>query len=367
MMAKQYDVAAYIWPAYQTDKRAEMFWPKGMGEWEVVMDNKPKFEGHLQPRKPLWGYVNENDPYVMEMEINAAVDHGVNVFIYDWYWYDGRPFLEGCLNDGFLKARNNQKMKFFLMWANHNVNVLWDKRRSDGIHTAENIWMATYDRHEFEKVCNRLIDKYFGISNYYRIDGKPVFMIYHLENLIEGLGGIEEMKDALLWLRKRTEEAGLGGIYLQCRFDKYMKPETLARAREIAACFDSTTNYNMDDCVNVDQDYMQAMGEMVKAWDDNVEKYGRPTYPQVSLGWDTNPRFTKFWPGITTNVTPEAVEYMMNQAKEYIDKHPEQAPLMTINSWNEWTETEYLQPDDLNGYAFLEAVKNVFLNQTAEK
>ena len=34
---------------------------------------------------------NEADPYVMEMEIAAAADHGVNVFIYDWYWYDGRP------------------------------------------------------------------------------------------------------------------------------------------------------------------------------------------------------------------------------------------------------------------------------------
>ena len=37
-------------------------------------------------RANLWGYVNEADPYVMEMEIQAAVDHGVNVFIYDWYW-----------------------------------------------------------------------------------------------------------------------------------------------------------------------------------------------------------------------------------------------------------------------------------------
>ena len=33
----------------------------------------------------------------MEMPIEAAVRHGVNVFIYDWYWYDNRPFLENCL------------------------------------------------------------------------------------------------------------------------------------------------------------------------------------------------------------------------------------------------------------------------------
>ena len=40
----------------------------------------------------------------MEMEIDAAVSHGVNVFIYDRYWYDRRPFLECCLDDGFLGA-----------------------------------------------------------------------------------------------------------------------------------------------------------------------------------------------------------------------------------------------------------------------
>ena len=104
-MKKQYDVAAYIWPAYTGDEpRTRIFWPEGMGEWQSVKAAQAKFPGHQWPRKPLWGYVNEADPYVMEMEIEAAVDHGVNVFIYDWYWYDRRPFLENCLNDGFLKA-----------------------------------------------------------------------------------------------------------------------------------------------------------------------------------------------------------------------------------------------------------------------
>ena len=113
---QKYDVAAYVWPSYTGDEpRTRIFWPKGMGEWETVMEAKPKFEGHLWPRRPLWGYVNEADPAVMEMQISQAVSHGVNVFIYDWYWYDGRPFLENCLNDGFLKARNCRDMRFYLM------------------------------------------------------------------------------------------------------------------------------------------------------------------------------------------------------------------------------------------------------------
>jgi hypothetical protein len=47
-------------------------------------------------------------------------------------------------------------------------------------------------------------------------------------------------------------------------------------------------------------------------------------------------------------------------AKSWVDVHPAQPPLITVNSWNEWTETSCLQPDDLNGYGFLEALKHVF-------
>ena len=50
-------------------------------------------------------------------------------------------------------------------------------------------------------------------------------------------------------------------------------------------------------------------------------------------------------------------------AKEYVDAHPEQAPLVTINSWNEWTETSYLLPDNVNGYGYLDAIKKVFKDE----
>lgn len=123
----------------------------------------------------------------MEMEIEAAADHGVNVFIYDWYWYDGRPFLENCLNDGFLKAKNRDRMKFYLMWANHDANSLWDKHLSQKQGTV--IWKGAVGREEFRRV----IDSYFRQPNYYRIDGTPVFQIYDLSNLAEGLSGLRRL------------------------------------------------------------------------------------------------------------------------------------------------------------------------------
>ncbi len=213
-MMKKYDVAAYIWPTYTGDEpRTRMFWPEGIGEWQSVKNSVKKFPEHNWPRKPLWGYVNEADPYVMEMQINAASDHGINVFIYDWYWYDQRPFLENCLNDGYLKARNNDRVKFYLMWANHNVHNLWDIRIS---HDSNNvIWDAAVDRKEFERIANRLIEKYFQHPSYYKIDNKPVFMIYDLQNLIKGLGGLEAAAQAIEWFRNRCVASGLSGLHLQ--------------------------------------------------------------------------------------------------------------------------------------------------------
>ena len=75
---------------------------------------------------------------------------------------------------------------------------------------------------------------------------------------------------------------------------------------------------------------------------------------------DNNPRFHGFRPGIVKNATPEEIEKALRSAKKFVDTHDLPAPLITVNSWNEWTETSYLEPDDLYGYGYLEAIKRVF-------
>ena len=72
-------------------------------------------------------------------------------------------------------------------------------------------------------------------------------------------------------------------------------------------------------------------------------------------------RFQTFRPGVMRDCTPDAIEAALRAAREYVDAHPGQPPLVTLNSWNEWTETSFLQPDDLYGYGYLDAVRRVFL------
>ena len=361
----KYDIAAYIWPAYTGDEpRTHMFWPDGCGEWQTVKAMQPCFPGHAWPRKPLWGYVNEADPYVMEMEINAAADHGVNVFIYDWYWFDGRPFLEQCLNNGFLKARNNHRMKFFLMWANHTATTMWDKRIAD---TNIPIWTGAVDRKTFETIAHRAIDNYFSHPSYYKIDGKPVYLLFDVENLVSGLGGVAQTRDALEWFRRETVKAGFPGLelHLTIRSRQYMarmldeKTDIFTFINDTG--FDGVTHYQFFDFADMGRPYEQILEDVKREW-DYIDSYIKaPYYPQVSLGWDANPRYNILHPDICVDNTPEAVQKGFELAKAYLDAHPERkAPLVTVNSWNEWTEGSYLHPDDRNGYGYLESIHSVF-------
>lgn len=363
---QKYDVAAYIWPSYTGDEiRSRIFWDEGIGEWQTVKNAVSKFPGHTWPRKPLWGYVNEADPFIMEMQINAAADHGVNVFIYDWYWYDDRPFLENCLNDGYLKAKNNDRVQFYLMWANHDATTLWDIRNSSANTT---IWQGAVNERQFDYICDRLINNYFLHPSYYKINGEPVFMIYEIENLIKGLGGIKETCRKFDEFKDKCVKAGLGGLHLQmCQWGDRMlnilghgQMSTADLIKNVG--FKSLTNYQFCHFLNIDRDYNEIVSDALVQWKRFDELYDVPYFPHISLGWDNNPRFKEFRPGIVKNNTPENIEEALKHAKNYIDTHNLPVPLTVINSWNEWTETSYLLPDDLYGYGYLEAVRKVFLD-----
>ena len=364
---RKYDVAAFLYPAYAADDpRLTPFWPKGIGEWETVMSVQERWPGHYWKREPVWGYINEADPAVMEMEINQAVKHGVNVFIFDWYWYDGRPFMETTLNNGFLQAENRNDMQFYLMWANHDVLNLSDTRLYD-CKEDNVIWRGQVDREEFEKICKRNIEKYFKQPNYYKIDGKPVFMIYEIKVLIDGLGGFEAAADALNWFTEETKKAGFPGLDLQhttwapnLDYSGLDGNKTFEPGNDFVnkLGFDSMTHYQFAHFNWMDDEYENIVKNAIKEWKKLDKEFDVPYYPHVSIGWDNSPRTRES--AVSRNNTPEEFQKALQAAKDFLDARPELHPLITINSWNEWTETSYLQPDDVYGYGYLEAVHNVF-------
>jgi len=365
---KHYDIAAYIWPAYTGDEpRTRIFWPDGEGEWQTVRKADAKFPGHPWPRKPLMGYEDEADLQVMERQIDLAVSHGVNVFAYDWYWFDGRPFLENCLNDGFLKAKNQHKMKFYLMWANHDANHLWDRRLSDVVGNTV-IWRGKIDPSDFYVIGKRWLDQYFTLPNYYKVDGKPLIAIYDLNNFVSSFGSVEKTNEMMHWLNEEAKSYGLPGVHFQLIYwnqhatnlsgvDGGKKDENLA----FSLPFESISHYQFVHFTDVDREYLEARKDVLKEWERIDREVPVPYYAHVSLGWDNNPRFLELKPNILRENTPENIEMMLRDAKAHALAH--HAPLVTINSWNEWTEGSYLLPDDRFGYGYLEAIRRVFVEE----
>jgi hypothetical protein len=354
---RKYDVAAYIWPSCHHDERfGDMLWPEGTGEWEIIKKGTPRFPGHYQPKQPLWGYEPDDDPQVMEKWIDAATGHGVNVFIFDWYWFDEGPFLESSINNGFLKAGNNEKMKFYLMWANHDVRRnYWNVHRYK--EDTSQLWDGAVDLENFKIIVDRVITQYFSKPNYYRIDDKPVFSIFSIRNLIEGLGGLEQSAEALEYFREETKKAGFPGLHIQ--MIAFGAPgKTLLDQFEMLGV-NSITKYNWGGPHH--EDYMIWASESMerrRLWDSALSV---PYFPNASIGWDDTPRFPHKTARdmVHYNKSTESFAAYLQKAREYCDEHPEQPGLITVFSWNEWIEGGYLLPDMKFGWGYLDAVKEV--------
>jgi hypothetical protein len=190
-----------------------------------------------------------------------------------------------------------------------------------------------------------------------------------MNNFVSGLGGVEPAVEAMEWLRSEARAAGLDGVHFQfVRWNGKKQSitgvdgKTLETTPELIEKmgFDSLTHYQFVHFVNVTRDYCEIIPDVVKEWGVIERSYKIPYYPHVSIGWDNNPRFKQFKDRITVNNTPENFEKALREAKAFADRQG--VSLITVNSWNEWTETSYLEPDNVNGYGYLEAIRRVFRN-----
>ena len=121
--AKDIEVMAVYYPHWHKyPKGMEWFgekWDWSEAEWAFVKDPVVRFPGQIN-FKPFGGYYSGSDPKDVATEIALASNAGIDVFLYDYYWYDGEKTQEEAIEQGFLKAKNRDKMKFALMWCYHD-------------------------------------------------------------------------------------------------------------------------------------------------------------------------------------------------------------------------------------------------------
>lgn len=369
-------IAAYYFPNYHRDARNEKIHGQGWTEWNLVRDAKPRFRGHLQPNLPSWGFEDEADPVVMARKIDAAASHGLDAFIFDWYWYEDGPFLQRALDEGFLGASNNDQLKFALMWANHDWLDIHPLKRSLALNNdARLLYSGAIGEAAFERLINQCLNKYFRHPSYWLINGCPYFSIYELTKLMAGLGGLATTRKMLDRFRQRVRQAGFPDLHLNAVVwgNPILPGETSpADDKEVveALGFDSVTSYvwihHFPPKVFPSVDYTVIRDAYFNHWTEASEKFKCPYYPNVTMGWDSSPRTVQseiydnlgypFMYRIENN-TPANFKEALAMTRDRLSKQNLPHPFITINAWNEWTEGSYLEPDLINGKSYLEAIR----------
>ena len=300
----------------------------------------------------------------------------MSAFIFDWYWYDDGPFLQSALEKGYMGAKNRDDLKFAIMWANHDWFDIHPAKLSSPpkLQFPGRVTLET-----FRSITDHVVNTYFKTPSYWTVDGCPYFSIYELFNFVTSMGGVAGAAHAIAEFRQKTKAAGFRDLHFNAVTWGVKLLPGQTEVSDLKALLeqlqvDSTTSYvwlHHAKLPNFPTTQYSAMAWTYEAYRDTAsEKLGKPYFPNVSMGWDSSPRACQsdiyiekdypFLPVVQGN-TPENFGKALRSAKDFLDRSPElKQKIVTVNSWNEWTEGSYLEPDTLNRYAYLDQIRNVF-------
>jgi Glycosyltransferase WbsX len=346
-------VAAYVYPGWHPIPERDQSFHPGFTEWELVYGCRPRFDGHAQPRLPAWGRYDDRDSSEVGRRVTLAAEHGVDAFVYGFFWCRGKRVFQSALDEGFLQSPEGRSFPFAVMWANRMPRRVLPVARAD-VAVIDPERLVPSDVEDFVTLIQYLGERYFARENYLRVDGRPYFSIFDSSFFVRELGldgAAEAIRRARAWLHK----SGIGDFFLAA-----IEPASdhLPRVRELG--FDCVTNYVLlpEWKGDFQQDYATAAARRADEWSRFARVSGLPYFPSVSPGWDASPRGADFgperprkypwWP-VVVGEHPDKFRAALGRAFDF------GAPLTMVASWNEWSEGHYLEPDERYGLDWLKA------------
>ncbi|MBP5671196.1 MAG: glycoside hydrolase family 99-like domain-containing protein [Victivallales bacterium] len=320
-----YEIGALYFPGW--DNRAN-------GGWQRVFARCPE-------RKPILGWYDEANPECVDWQIKWLVENGIQYLLVDWYWSKGQIGLEHWIR-AFKKAKYRKYMKWAMMWANHNA---------PGSHSEEDMVAVT----------KYWIDNYFNMPEYYKIDGKPVVMMWSVANMDRDLADKGGAARLIEIAQETARAAGLPGIH----FSAMKWPEANVTEKMIQSLkdkgFESTSIYHYMWHGNLAEDNSRFPFELVAVTNKDLWKRWHevgilPYFMNLSTGWDDRP-----WNDHLEiyGRTPELFQIICKDAKEFADKTNHKKQIL-LSPLNEWGEGSYAEPNREFGFGMYEAVRDTF-------
>lgn len=351
-------IITFYLPQFHMVPENDEWWGDGYTEWTAVKSARVLFEGHKQPVVPLnQNYYDLLDEQTMLWQLQLMREYGIfGQCFYHYYFKDGKKILEKPA-EKLLRAKDID-MPFCFCWANETWARTWskvqdknawgsrfetkqDNAMDDGILIEQD-----YGGEELWKAHFYYLLQFFRDKRYIRHENRPIFLIYKPEK-IACLYRMREVWDKIA-LQEGMERVYIIGINNDVKIPGIDKTLLLGpRAYVQYLQENSAEHYNAG---MLTFDY----GEFCQASLARCRLSGDNSYYSVVSGYDDSPRrglkgycLTDPSAGLFEQCLLELMQRSKRHGLDYI----------FINAWNEWGEGMHLEPDEENGYQYLEAVK----------
>lgn len=362
---KNIRLLAFYLPQFHAVDVNDKWYGPGYTEWTAVKNAKPLYPGHYQPDAPLNdNYYNLLEKETMVWQADIAKKYGISGFcFYHYYFKDGKKILEKPAEN--LLQWQDIDMPFCFDWANESWARKWGKFKP-GISV--NVWNKvvdldatpgpkeeiileqTYgDAKDWENHFKYLLP-FFQDKRYIKNDGKPVFIFHIPEEIL----CLQEMTE--LW-RELAHQAGLPGLFLIGTMLNPYKPSPPCLDAGISH-FHYNAQYfvkNRSQRGDLPSDDYSLLCDAALSY--NIElPDGRPSYYCLGTGFDNTPR----WGNKGYVITDPSAKKFGNTLKKMVGISNDRGwEFLFLNAWNEWGEGMHLEPSKKDGFAYLDAVKEV--------
>jgi lipopolysaccharide biosynthesis protein len=353
-----FKLIAFYLPQFHPIPENNLWWGKGFTEWSNVTKAVSNFVGHYQPHLPIdLGFYDLRVPEVRKRQVELAKKYGIYGFCFYVYWFSGKRLLERPL-DEFIEDKEID-FPFCISWANEN----WT-RRWDGLD--KEVLMPQI--HTYESDCRFIHDmvKYISHKNYIRINGKPVILVQRAHDLEDPIRTAEYWKTFCI-------KEGLGEPILVAvhSFGFYNDPKKLGFdvALEFPPLFPENSLKRIEHFAKIlNPDFRGSIHDYKEAVDISINKK-RPSYKYIRtalVSWDNTARRQDF-PSVFIYSSPYLYKKWLSTLIKYAINSPyDEEKLVFINAWNEWAESNHLEPDRTFGYGFLQATAEAVLENTPQ-
>jgi hypothetical protein len=112
-------------PQYHEIPENNSFWGQGFTDWIAVKKALPLFEGHQQPKLPLYNnYYDLEDISSIKWQVELATKSGVDGFVIYHYWFSKEKNVLQKPAENILHNKDI-KISFFFAWDNASWKRTW--------------------------------------------------------------------------------------------------------------------------------------------------------------------------------------------------------------------------------------------------